>query len=93
MHALTAAQVPPRRTEARRIAEAVVQLLDKGAEAASEDLSWTSAEGARGRSRTLYRGLRELGVTDVSVTIRQGADQRWRWYAQRVRASSSPPRG
>lgn len=86
---LTAAEVPPRRTEARRLAESVLQLLEGGAEAVSEDASWSSAELCRGRARTVYRGLGELGAHDVAVTIRQLPDDRWRWYARR-RAATTP---
>jgi hypothetical protein len=86
---VTASEVPPRRTEARRIAEAVVEVLEDGAAAASEDLSWPSSELCRQRVRTVYRGLAELGVGDVTVTVRQLPDLRWRWYARR-RAEPPP---
>jgi hypothetical protein len=86
---ISSAAVPPRQTEARRIAEAVLQLLEMGAEAATEDLSWETAEQARARTRTVYRGLRELGGGDVTVTVRRGSDGRWRWYARRVARSGA----
>jgi hypothetical protein len=77
------AELPPRRTEAVDVAEKVLAVLAAGYEAATENASWATMDAARGRARTVQRGIQQLGAADVHTTVRQGQDGRWRWYAHR----------